>query len=266
MDIKNEFKNGVKLAADAATDIAQSLMEKSRMRANANRIKQVIKGDTELRNQAYIELGRYFYENLREQAGDEQEALCVVIDKTSARISKASKKYLELINGASELNLSSENTEKIKQIVTDKAKQVKESADATVDELKEKAKATTEKAKIKVEDLSDMAVIKAQDLSFKAKETTADLTDKAKEKVDDFKAFIAPDEDIEALIDEDCVFDEIEDEKEKVEVVQEEEIVEPEQQEVLIDNNAEEDIELELETPPTSYYSDDEESPEEFEF
>ena len=256
MDIKNEIKTGVKLAADAATDIAQSLMEKSRMRANASRIKQVIKGDTEMRNQAYIELGRYFYEYLREQANEEQEALCVVIDKTSARISKASKKYLELINGASELNLSSENTEKIKQIVTDKAKQVKESADATVDELKEKAKASSEKARIKVEDLSDMAVIKAQDLSFKAKETAADLADKAKDKAEDFKAFIAPDEDIEELINEDCVFDEIED----GEIVEE---TQPQVEEITQESS---EVELELETPPTSYYSDDEESPEEFEF
>ena len=38
MDIKNEIKNGVKIASDAATDAVQALVEKSRLRANANRI------------------------------------------------------------------------------------------------------------------------------------------------------------------------------------------------------------------------------------
>lgn len=203
MDIKNNLKNGAKLAADAATDIAQALVEKSRLRANANRIKQVIKGDTELRNQAYIELGRYYYENLREGADAEQESLCVVVDKTTARINKASKKYVELLNQSNDVKVSGENTEKIKSIVTDKAEKIKNSAETKVANIKDMAKDTTEKVKDKAVSVSDKVKEKAADLKDKAKDTVLDISDKAKDKVDDLKAFVAPDQDLDSIIEGD---------------------------------------------------------------
>ncbi len=197
MDIKNDIKTGVKLCADAATDVAQALVEKSRLKAKANRIKQVIKADTELRNQAYIELGRYFYEQLRDQADDECEALCVVVDKTSLRIDKASRRYVELMSDSKEVRLNGESAEKIKQMVSE-----------TAEELKEKAKETGKKAKDKATDLSDKAKTKAQNISIKAKETVFDIKDKAKDKVDDLKSFITPDEEDTCDIDEDFDIDE----------------------------------------------------------
>ncbi len=235
MSIKNEFKYGVKLAADAATDVAQALVEKSRLRAKANRIKQVIKSDTELRNQAYIELGRYFYDNLRENATEECESLCVVVDKTTARINKASRKYVELMSNSSEVKFSSENTEKIKQLVSDKADKIKDTTADKVNEIKEKAKDTSNKAKEKAVDFSEKAKEKAQDISHKAKETVADISDKAKDKVEDLKAFIAPDDDIEKLLEN-------------------EDIVEAEEPAQTVTQLTE------------SFDDDDEESPEEFEF
>ncbi len=235
MDIKNEFKSGVKLAADAATDVAQALVEKSRLRAKANRIKQVIKSDTELRNQAYIELGRYFYDNLRNEASEECESLCVVVDKTTARINKAGRKYVELMSNSSEVKFTSENTDKIKKLVSDKADKIKDSTTDKMNEIKEKAKDTSHKAKEKAVDFSEKAKVKAQDISVKAKETVADISDKAKNKVDDLKAFIAPDEDIDELL-------ESEDTTEA---------------EVIVNKAAE---------SADSFDDDDEESPEEFEF
>lgn len=200
MDIKNDIKNGVKLVSDAATDAAQALIEKSRLRASANRIRQIIKSDTTLRNQAYIELGRYYYENLRENAQTEQEELCVVIDKTSARINKASKKYVEMLSQSSDTKIQGENAQKIKQIVTDKAEKVKTTTESKVADVKQKAKDVTAKTKEKAKDVTAKTKEKAIDLSAKAKETVADLSDKAKDKMDDFKAFIAPDEDLEDII------------------------------------------------------------------
>ncbi len=252
MDIKNDLKQGVRLAADVATDVAQTLIEKNRMRANANRIKQVIKGDTELRNQAYIELGRYFYENLREDAQSEQEALCVVVDKTTARITKASKKYVELISDAKDLKIPSENSDKIKQAVNDKAKKTKDATEAKVNNIKDKATKTAQqakdkaidlgtKAKEKASDLTDKAKNTALDLTAKTKETVADFGDKAKDKFDDFKSFIAPDENLDDIIDGD---DELEDM-----IAQQEEIIKKAESQTNIDLD-----------------SDDEESPEDFTF
>lgn len=200
MDIKNEFKTGIKIAADAATDVAQALVEKSRLRAKANRIKQVIKADTELRNQAYIELGRYFYDNLREDSNEDLESLCVVVDKTTTRINKATGKYVELMSDSNDIKFSGENAEKLKKMVAEKADKIKDTSSEKVKDIKEKAKSSSLKAKDKAVDLGNKAKIAAQDLSVKAKETVADFSDKAKDKVEDFKSFIAPDEDVEDII------------------------------------------------------------------
>ena len=209
MDFKDNIINGAKLAADAATDIAQALVEKSRLRANANRIRQVIKADTELKNQAYIELGRYYYENLRDSADEELENLCVVVDKTTARISKASRKYVELLNQSNDTKLKSENTEKIKTIVTDKAEKIKDSAEDKVADIKDFAKDTSKKVKDKATDVSDKVKEKATDIKEKAKDSVADLTDKAKDKVDDLKAFIAPEQDLDSIIEGDDMLEEM---------------------------------------------------------
>lgn len=278
MDIKNDFKTGVKIAADAATDVAQALVEKSRLRAKANRIKQVIKADTELRNQAYIELGRYFYDNLRDCDNEELESLCVVVDKTTTRINKASRKYVELMSNSSDVKLSGENTEKLKKLVSDKADKLKDTSAEKVKDIKEKAKTSSLKAKNKAVDISNKAKIAAQDLSVKAKETVADISDKAKDKVDDFKAFIAPDENVDDIINniesDDDVFS-----VEKPEIINEDaesvtecinEFEAPDELEEAFNDNdvtAQETPKQENTLKNTiTIDTDDEESPEEFEF
>ncbi len=259
MDIKNDLKNGIKLCADAATDVAQALVEKSRLKAKANRIKQVIKADTELMNQAYIELGRYFYENLRDDADQECEALCVVVDKTTKRIDKASRKYVEIMSSSNDVNFKSENTEKIKKIVSD-----------TAEDIKDKAKETGKKAKNKATDLSDKAKLKAQDISAKAKVTVADFKDKAKDKAEDFKAFIGPDETDEDIINE--IEEEIERPAEVKVIAAECEVFADDSDDEMADivdapAKAEAVPEKPADTKDVVTYSiDDEESPEEFEF
>jgi len=238
MAIKDDLKSGVKLATDAATDVVQALVEKSRLRANANRIKQVIKSDTDLRNQAYIELGRYFYENLREHAGDEEEALCVVVDKTSHRIRKATQKYIDTISLLDDTKLSGESAQMLKAAVADKATKVKE-----------KAKETTDKAKAKVSDFSDKAKLKAQDIAMKTKETAAHISYKAKDKVESINPF-ADDEDIEEFIFDD-----------EIEMEEPDKFVMTEDDEDLDD-----ELKAEVEDAPVVEIDCDEESPEEFEF
>lgn len=252
MAIKDDLKSGVRLATDAATDVVQALVEKSRLRANANRIKQVIKSDTDLRNQAYIELGRYFYENLREYAGGEEEALCVVVDKTSKRINKATQKYVETISQIDDTKLSGESAQMLKAAVADKATKVKE-----------KAKETTDKAKAKVSDLSGKAKIKAQDIAMKTKETAANISYKAKDKVENINPFY-DDEDIEELI----FGDDVETEETENFVLEEEfEMDEPDKF-VIADYDEEFDDEEQevVEAIPVVEADCDEESPEEFEF
>ena len=229
MDIKNDIKNSVKFASNAATDAVQALVEKSRLRANANRIRQVIKSDTELRNQAYIELGRFFYENMRDNLDEEQEALCVVVDKTTKRIEKATKKYTEQFELIDETKLYSDNSEKLKKAVCSAANTI-----------------------------SDKTKLKAQDIKQAAKESVAEISYKAKDKVEEIKAFIVPDKELEDYVLE----------QENLAVNNTDDIKnDKEESQQNTDFGVIDDIEEETpnKTTPKDLY-DDEESPEEFKF
>ena len=166
MDFKNNIKCGLEFVGDTVSEIASSVAEKNRLRVQLNHIKGLIKSDSATRDQAYIELGRYFYDNLREGTTAENEAICAVIDAASDRISKASIKYVELLNIQNDTKIRSENAEKLAKAMAEKASVAAQAAKEKGAEAFDKAKAT------------------AADLSEKAKATAADLKDKAADTVD----------------------------------------------------------------------------------
>lgn len=185
MDVKDNIKSGLNFIGDTVSEVAASIAEKNRLRTQLNHIKGLIKADTATRDQAYVELGRYFYENLREGASPENEAICAVVDAASERISKASLKYMELLNIQNDTKIRSENAEKLAKIVTEKAsasaKVAKEKGAEALDKAKDFAASTAEKAKLT-----------AADLSEKAKTAAADLKDKAADTVEDVKERFDP--------------------------------------------------------------------------
>ena len=186
MALCENIKNGVEFVGETITEIAASIAEKNRLRVQLNHIKALIKTDSATRDQAYIELGRFFYENLREDAAPENEALCVVIDSANERISNASVKYLELLNLQNETKIRSENAEKLKKAVA------------------EKAAASAKAAKEKGAELSQKAKDAAADAVSKAKVTAADLKGRAVETVSGVKERFNPERDaqVDAIIAE----------------------------------------------------------------
>ena len=173
MEIQENFKSGIDFTVDTVKEIAAVIAEKNRIRGQLNHIKKLIKTDSATRDQAYIELGRFFYENLREDASPENEAICAVIDAASDRISKASLKYMELLNQQNETKLRTENTEKIKKVVAEKAS-------VTAKAAKEKGAELGKKAM----DLAAQGVEKAKDLAGGIKTKATDTVDDVKEHFD----------------------------------------------------------------------------------
>lgn len=186
MDMKENIKSGIEFVSETVQEIAASIAEKNRLRIQLNHIKGVIRADSATRDQAYIELGRYFYENLREGATPENEAICAVIDSASERISSASVKYMELLNLQNETKIRSENAEKLKKVIT------------------EKAASSAKAAKEKGAELSQKAKTAAADAVGKAKIAAADLKDKAADTVNGVKERFSPERnaELEALIAE----------------------------------------------------------------
>ena len=168
MTISENIKSGISFAADTVSEIASSIAEKNRLRAQLTAIKKVIKNDTATRDQAYIELGRFFYDNLREGASAENEALCAVIDTANDRISKASLKYIEVLNIQNETKIRSENAEKLAKAIAERTK-------ATAQTAKEKGAVLADSAK-------EFAAEKAAVAKEFAAEKAAVVMDFAKEK------------------------------------------------------------------------------------
>ena len=173
MAIKDSLKSGVDFTVDTVSEFASVIAEKNRIRVQLNHIKKLIKTDSATRDQAYIELGRFFYENLRENASPENEAICAVIDAASDRISKASLKYMELLNQQNETKIRSENAEKIKKIVAEKATDTAKAAKEKGAELGKKAK-----------DLASQGIEKAKDIAGGIKNKANDTVDDVKERFD----------------------------------------------------------------------------------
>jgi hypothetical protein len=169
MELKDSIKSGFEMVSETVSEVASIIAEKNRLRTQLNHLKTVIKGDSATRDQAYIELGRFFYENLREGASPENEAICAVIDASSERITRASIKYAELLNMQNELHIRTENTERIKKALAERAAVAADAAKEKSAELSQKAKAA------------------AADYVEKAKDAVTELRDKAADTVEDVK-------------------------------------------------------------------------------
>ena len=213
MSLTDSLKNGACIVADTASEIAESIAEKNRLRAQLNHLKKLIKSDSATRDQAYAELGRFFYENLRENASPENEALCAVIDTTSERITKASLKYVEVLNIQNETKIRSENAEKLKKIMAEKAavaadkakvqgaqfaRKTKEFATDAAEKTKVAVQENAEKAKEYAKEKAEKVKTAAKEAKDATKDKVEDIVDKATEAVDDIKT----NSEIEALIAE----------------------------------------------------------------
>jgi len=239
-NLTENIKSGLTFVGDTVSEIASSIAEKNRLRVQLNHIKSLIKGDSATRDQAYIELGRFFYENLREGASPENEAICAVIDAASERISRASLRYMELLNLQNETHVRSENAEKIKKIVAEKAASSAKVAREKGAELTEKAKIAAQEAAKKAKELTAQGAAKAKEaaveLKDKAEVAAAELKDKAEEAVEDVRERFDP-----------AASAELED------------LIAEEQRKML-------DTEAAEESPAEAPAASDEESPDSFEF
>lgn len=177
MAIVDNIKTGFGFAADTVSEIASSIAEKNRLRTQLNAIKKIIKNDTATRDQAYIELGRFFYDNLREGASAENEALCAVIDTANERISKASLKYIEVLNLQNDTKIRSENAEKLARAIAEKTR-------ATAQTAKERGAVFAENAKEFAAEKAAVVMDFAKEKADEIKEKGSSLIDKEDDYAD----------------------------------------------------------------------------------
>ena len=92
MTFFDTVKGTVNTAADTISNVTQNIVEKNRTNAKLNRLRLIMKCESELMNRAYIALGKSFYENTKkgESVSEEQQKkLFEVIENSKAKIAKA---------------------------------------------------------------------------------------------------------------------------------------------------------------------------------
>ena len=174
MMIFDTVKGTVSTAVDTISSVAQSIVEKNRTNAKLNRLRLVMKSESELMNRAYIALGKQLYEsqkNGKAVSAENQEKLFEVIEKSKAKIARARECYRKIVDSQNDIFYGNPEEEKdysAKEVVditvacsneSDYKSSPFESLEAQVktpvDEIKDEAEQTAEKVEEKAEELKE---------------------------------------------------------------------------------------------------------------
>ncbi len=174
MMIFDTVKGTVSTAVDTISSVAQSIVEKNRTKAKLNRLRLVMKSESELMNRAYIALGKQLYEsqkNGKAVSAENQEKLFEVIEKSKAKIARARECYRKIVDSQNDIFYGNPDEEKdysSNEVVditvacsneSDYKSSPFESLEAqvktAVDEIKDEAEETAEKVEEKAEELKE---------------------------------------------------------------------------------------------------------------
>lgn len=161
-------------------DMAEEGLEKARIKAQQNRIREIIRIDEKELESVYAKIGRI---DVLGTGKEKRAELIESAKKIEARILRAEVRLQMLKNAAS----VDECTRAFEEKLIDTVENVRQSATDKAKDLKEIAKEKGSELKGKIKDASVDLTAKAEDLTIKAKDKAADLSIKAKEKSNEIK-------------------------------------------------------------------------------
>ncbi len=188
-------------------DMAEEGLEKARIKAQQNRIREIIRVDEKELEAVYAKIGRI---DVLGKDNNKRDDLINEAKRIEARILRAEVR-LEMLKNAASVD---ECTRAFEEKLLDTAESVKKATAEKAKDLKEKAKIKSDDIKEKIKDASADLTAKAEDLTIKAKDKAADLSIKAKDKGADLKEKLpksAPKENAEALEADAKVLDNVDD-------------------------------------------------------
>ena len=106
MNILNTVLGTVNTAVDTISSAAHTVVEKNRVNAKLNRLRTIMKNESELMNRAYIALGKQYYENKQKGAEISQEKekkLFELIESSKAKIVKARECYRKIVDSRNDI-------------------------------------------------------------------------------------------------------------------------------------------------------------------
>lgn len=182
MSIYNEIKRALSTTVDVIVD-------KTTTQAQKSRLVTVMKNEEKIANQAYIELGKYLYNNLRNDVPEDIAELCVAVDQSKERMSRAQEIYREVIQQElvnREINKTEtiENLKNIKDPIVSKAKDTAAKVKGTAKDTAVKVKGTAKDTAVKVGELKDSAAVKATDIKNRVQKTVEHEKEEIAEKAE----------------------------------------------------------------------------------
>ena len=106
MTFFDTVKGTVNAAVDTISNVTQDIVEKNRTKAKLNRLRLIMKCESELMNRAYIALGKSFYESTQKGVSvseEEQKKLFEVIESSKAKIAKARECYRQIVESSNDI-------------------------------------------------------------------------------------------------------------------------------------------------------------------
>ena len=219
MTVLDTLRTTLDTAVESLSTVAQTFVERNRTKAKLNRLRMVMKNESELMNRAYIALGKEYYEFLKKGDAvptEKQAKLLEVIDKSKAKIAKARNCYREILESENEMIFASPSDKKevksedvvditvacsnesdynsrpfsqAKEEVMETVAEVKEQAGEKLDEVKEQAEEKLDEVKEgaceKAEDIKEAVAEKKDAVVNKAKSTKKRARKAVKDAVDE---------------------------------------------------------------------------------
>lgn len=174
MMIFDTVKGTVSTAVDTISSVAQSIVEKNRTNAKLNRLRLVMKSESELMNRAYIALGKQIYEAKKKGetvSAENQEKLFEVIERSKAKIARARDCYRNIVDSQNDIFYGNSEEEKNfskSEVVditvacsnesdykTSPFESIEAQVKTAVEEVKDEVAQTAEKVEDKAETLKD---------------------------------------------------------------------------------------------------------------
>lgn len=185
--IKN-VKSGVSAAVETISDAAQNLIEKNRTNAKINRLKLVIKNESAILNKAYIQLGKYYFENSDEPKKEDVESLFEIISNSKARLKMSQDLYSSTIQKQTEEAAESEETSEPFEDTITVACSNEEDYDGTSETAAEKAEEAAEEIAEEVEEVAEEIIEEVEEAAEEIIDELEEVAEEiAEEAADDDK-------------------------------------------------------------------------------
>ena len=194
MTIFDTVKGTVTTAVDTISSVAQTIVDKNRTNAKLNRLRLVMKNESELMNRAYIALGKQYYEMQKKgdlEVTENQQKLFEVIEKSKAKIAKARECYRDIVDSQNDIFYGTPETVDYKSAdvvdITVACSNENEYETSPFEAVKDAVEETAEEVKEEIEEKIEPVAEKLKKRRKKTEKVAEELV-KADEEPDDSEA------------------------------------------------------------------------------